>query len=235
MVDREVRDAVAESFLQKLPPELVDRLLAAGERTDHPAGTILYRDSWPARAFLIIGGMVRAYIESPEGRQVTLNYARRPEVMGTRLAIGARLDLVLQTLESSSVFTLDITILREAAQRDVRVAWALIEQLRIVVEMSIIQHAINAFGSVKQRVAWHLLDLGSSHPPRAGLPLSARVSQQDLADAVGSVREVVARVLREFREARLIRTLHGRIVILDAAGLYAESWQTAELARRLSN
>ena len=50
-----------------------------------------------------------------------------------------------------------------------------------------------------------------------------------LADAVGSVREVVARVLRELRTTGIIATAADRIVILDASRLYAEYRATAEL------
>jgi len=50
-----------------------------------------------------------------------------------------------------------------------------------------------------------------------------------LADAVGSVREVVARVLRELRVAGVIATAADRIVILDATRLYAESGGSAGL------
>jgi CRP/FNR family transcriptional regulator len=49
------------------------------------------------------------------------------------------------------------------------------------------------------------------------------VSQQELADAVGSVREVVARVLRDLRIAGVVATSADRVVIVDAARLYAES------------
>ena len=65
-------------------------------------------------------------------------------------------------------------------------------------------------------------------PAGAGL-LAARVSQQELANAVGSVREVVARVLRELRVAGVIATAADRIVILDATRLYAESGGSAGL------
>jgi CRP/FNR family transcriptional regulator, cyclic AMP receptor protein len=53
------------------------------------------------------------------------------------------------------------------------------------------------------------------------------VSQQELADAVGSVREVVARALRDFRLARLVATAPDSVVILDPARLHEESWATA--------
>ena len=71
-----------------------------------------------------------------------------------------------------------------------------------------------AFGSVRQRVATHLLDLASDRQ-RPGGRLVARVSQQELADAAGSVREVVARALRDLRAAGMVATAADRVVILD--------------------
>jgi CRP/FNR family transcriptional regulator len=49
------------------------------------------------------------------------------------------------------------------------------------------------------------------------------VSQQELADAVGSVREVVARVLRDLRVAGIVATSSDLALILDAARLPGES------------
>jgi CRP/FNR family transcriptional regulator len=57
----------------------------------------------------------------------------------------------------------------------------------------------------------------------------ARVSQQELADAVGSVREVVARVLRDLRVAGILTTSSDSVLILDAARLHSESWDPAGL------
>ena len=57
--------------------------------------------------------------------------------------------------------------------------------------------------------------------------LVARGSQQELADAVGSVREVVARVLRDFRLAGLVATAPDPVHILDPAGLHDQCWNPA--------
>jgi Crp-like helix-turn-helix protein len=81
-------------------------------------------------------------------------------------------------------------------------------------------------GSVRQRVAAHLLDLASAQQRPRG-QLVARVSQQELADAVGSVREVVARVLRDFRVDRLVATSPESIQVLDPGGLHDQSWNPA--------
>ena len=58
--------------------------------------------------------------------------------------------------------------------------------------------ADTAFASVQQRVARHLLEIAAAQQESGG-PLVARVSQQELADLAGSVREVVARPSRPAR------------------------------------
>ena len=85
MADREVNDAFARSFLRALPPELVARLRAAGERTDDPGGTTIYRAGSDPRAVLVVQDLIRVYMTSSEGRQVTVRYARQgrpPRVSG---------------------------------------------------------------------------------------------------------------------------------------------------------
>ena len=53
VADPDVADAMARSFLGKLPPELVNELLAEGERTDYPAGTTIYREGAAPRAVIL--------------------------------------------------------------------------------------------------------------------------------------------------------------------------------------
>jgi CRP/FNR family transcriptional regulator, cyclic AMP receptor protein len=82
----------------------------------------------------------------------------------------------------------------------------------------------NTFATVRTRVARDLLERAfeaAAQPPRAHV----RVTQQDLADATGSVREVVTRALRELRLQGLIQTDQSWITILDRAGLIREAGQ----------
>jgi CRP/FNR family transcriptional regulator len=79
--------------------------------------------------------------------------------------------------------------------------------------------ADRAFGSLRQRVARHLLDLATrQHDGR----LIAPVTQQELAEAVGSARPAVARVVAELRELGLVAAASPGVAILDAEGLHAE-------------
>jgi CRP/FNR family transcriptional regulator len=220
--DPEVAEAIADSFLGSLPPEVVDEILADAGRTDYPAGTTVYRGGSPPRAALVIHGLLRVYMASPEGRQITVRYARDSDVLGIAVVVGGPFNVDAQTLAPSSVLDISARALTDVARRDARVSWALAEELDRRLYDTLQQAAINAFGSVKQRVAGHLLDLASDQQRPNGR-LVAEVSQQELADSVGSVREVVARVLRELRLAGVVATSTNSVVIIDPAGLHQES------------
>jgi CRP/FNR family transcriptional regulator len=222
VADREVDDALAGSFLAGLPAEVVASLRAEGERVDYPAGTTLYRPGAPPQAALVVRGLIRVFLASPEGRQVTVRYARPSDVLGIAVLVGGPASTGVEVVESSSLFRISSRILIEAAQRDPRVGWAVAEELNRRLYETLEQTAVNAFGSVRQRVAAHLLDLASAQQ-RPDARLVAYVSHQELADAVGSVREVVARALRDLRVAGIVATSADSIVILDASRLYAKS------------
>jgi len=228
MADCETEEALARSFLAELPAEVVSELRAGGERADYPAGTTVYQPGSEPRAALVVRGLLRVFLASLEARQVTVRYARPGDVLGIAVLVGGPASVGVQAVEPSGLFRLSSRTLLAAARRDARVSWAIAGELNRRLYDTLEQTAVNAFGSVRQRVAAHLLDLASAQQEPAGR-LAARVSQQELADAVGSVREVVARVLRELRVAGVIATAADRIVILDATRLYAESGGSAGL------
>ena len=228
MADQDVEEALVRSFLGGLPPEVVARLRSEGERADYPAGTTIYRAGADPRTMLVVRGLIRVYMTSPEGRQVTVRYARANDVLGIAVLVGGPANVSVQALAESSLFRISSRTLTAAARRDARVAWAMAEELNRRLYETLQQTAVNAFGSVRQRVAVHLLDLASAQLHPRGR-MVARVSQQELADAVGSVREVVARVLRDLRVAGVVATSSDSVLILDAARLHSESWDPAGL------
>jgi CRP/FNR family transcriptional regulator, cyclic AMP receptor protein len=221
--DAEVVDVMRRSFLGGLPSPVVDALLADGERTDYPAGSTVYREGSAPRAALVVSGLLRVYMTSREGRQVTVRYARGTDVLGIAVLVGGPINVGVQALAPASLFRINAQTLTRSARQDARVAWAVAEELNRRLYETLQQTAVNAFGSVRQRVAAHLLDLAAAQQ-RPQARLMARVSQQELADAVGSVREVVARVLRELRLAGIVATSTDSVVILDAARLHGEPY-----------
>ena len=215
---------MARSFLSGLPSGLMDELVAAGDRIDVPAGSTMYRQGDYPIAFLVLHGLLRVYMTSPEGRQVTVRYARLGDVLGIAVLVGGPADVAVQALADSGLFRIDRRILTAAGRRDAAVAWALAEELNRRLYEALQQTAVNTFGAVRQRIAGHLLDIASAEQ-RPNDEMIARVTQQELADAVGSVREVVARVLRDFRRSGLVATRTDSVRVLDPEGLHDECWR----------
>jgi len=52
----------------------------------------------------------------------------------------------------------------------------------------------------------------------------ARTNQEELAGAVGTVREIVVRILRDFRDRDLVRTGRGEVELLDPVRLDAQTY-----------
>jgi CRP/FNR family transcriptional regulator len=216
-----VRRALEASYLAALPPEGLERLLAEAVRLDVPAGSTLYREGDSPRMALVVAGLIRVYLASPEGRQVTVRYAGPGEVLGTPAAVGGPVRTSVQALVDSTLLILGVRLFREVAQGDARVAWAVAEEVTRRLDAVLAAFAGTAFGTVRQRVARHLLDLAAQR--QRGAVLLAPVSQQELADATGTVREVVARVLRELRDAGLVETTRQGVLLRDPAGLHRQA------------
>jgi len=223
VADADVVTALDGSFLGTLPAALVGELLSGGSRSEYPAGTTIYRPGESPRTLLVVRGLLRVSMSSPDGRQVTVRYARRSDVLGIAVLVGGPADVGVQTLADSTLFRFDPTTLARTARSDARVAWALAEELNRRLYENLRQTAVNAFGSVRQRVALHVLDLASAQQVPGGA-LVAGVSQQELAEAVGSVREVVARVLRDLRQAGLVETVPEGVRVRDPSRLHDQTW-----------
>jgi CRP-like cAMP-binding protein len=172
---------------------------------------------------LLLGGFVRILLDAPDGRRVTVRYCRPGAITGAASLFrpGFVMPGSIQALVDSELLAFDPAEVRRAAADDPAVNAALLDELSQRVLSFVAEIPGSAFATVRQRVARHLLDLASEQ--QHATELVARVSQQALADAVGSVREVVVRVLRELRAEGVVRTGRAGIVILAPERLLAES------------
>jgi CRP/FNR family transcriptional regulator len=128
-----------------------------------------------------------------------------------------------QALLDAELLKLSPDVVSRLAERDVRVARAFLRELSERAWSFIHEISGSAFSTVRQRVARHLLDLASEHgSDGGGRELVVAVTQQELADTVGTVREVVVRVLRELRQEGVVRTERDRMVLIDPARLIDE-------------
>jgi len=206
-----------------LPIATVELLTAGGALSHFPQGHTVYSEADAERLAVIIRGLLRVYMHTSDGRQVTVRYVRAGDLLGAPALVGGPAPVGVQALTECGVYFMDVPRVRRMARQDAAVAWLLAEESVHRLYDVLEELAGNTFATVRQRVVRHLLDLAASRPA-AGGRLCTLVNQQDLANSVGSVREVVARVLRELRAASLVRTSPGLVEILDPVRLSFELW-----------
>jgi CRP/FNR family transcriptional regulator len=221
-LEPDVRAALARSHFHALPEALTDRLTAGAMRLELPAGIDLVTPGSPGKFMLVVGGLLKTYLIAPSGRLATIRYARPGDLLGAPILFDLRPSPAgSRTLTPSTVLLFDLERVRALASTEVQVAQVFNVELSLRLAAYFAELAGTTFGSLRERVARHLLDVSSDE--RSGPPWVARLSQQDLADAVGSVREVVTRVLSRLREDGLVRTGDGEIELLDPARLAGEA------------
>jgi CRP/FNR family transcriptional regulator len=231
-VDDGVRTALAASALARLPPAAAHRLLTGARYVRVPAGSVTHNEGDTAKHLeLVVDGLLRAFVTAPDGRSLTVRYCRPGALIGvvSLYASGYRMPAGTQAVGDAAVLRLAPDVVRRAAAEDLHVADVLMRELADRALGYVYEVAGGAFTTVRQRVARHLLDLASQESRAArGIQshLTVPVSQRELADAVGSVREVVVRVLRELRAEGLIHTARDHIDVLDPVRLSQEQGGT---------
>jgi CRP/FNR family transcriptional regulator, cyclic AMP receptor protein len=231
-VDDGVAAALAASNLARVPGPALERLLLRARLVRVPAGSVTHREGETAELLeLVVDGLVRVFVTAPDGRSLTVRYARRGSLLGvvSMYATGFRMPAGTQAVIDAELLHLSPDAVRLAAAADFRVAEALLRELADRVVSFVHEIPDGAFTSVRQRLARHLLDLAAqeSRVTRGTRPrLTVTVSQRDLAEAVGSVREVVVRVLRDLRGSGVISTHPDHIEILDPDRLSLEQGGT---------
>ncbi len=210
-----VVEALAQSHFKALPRDTIVALMEGATRAHWPAAsTVRAAGQTGPHLDLLIDGLLRISVGAPDGRSLTVRYLRPGGVAGvvSLFTPDYATPGTIQAIVDSDVLTLRAREVIDLSERDLLVARALIDELSERVVQFVAEIPGNIFSTVRQRVARHLLDLASEQ--HQGGRLVARISQQALADATGSVREVVVRVLRDLREEGVIETGRGGIEVL---------------------
>ncbi len=113
------------------------------------------------------------------------------DALARSFLVGGPVNVGVQTVEPSSLFRISSRALTVAARRDSRVSWAIAEFLTRRLYENLEQTAVNAFGSVRQRVA---AQAGAGRcgrdGPRGGGPGAARAADHgDHRDRSGPHRD----------------------------------------------
>ena len=211
--------AWAASFLARFPSKVQDDLRGGALPITIPAGHIIYRAHDYPRFVLLVAGLVRVVATSPDGRKATIRYARSADCIGSVSVVMSQQEVTAEAVTATEVLFLNVDRVRYFARTEPEVGWVLAQAVGEVCTEVIDMMSTTVFGAVRQRLARHLLDLAV----RQGGELVVAQDQREMADAVGSVREVVGRTIRELRERGLVSRCDSGLRLNDPDGLHTLS------------
>lgn len=202
-------------FFRELPIDKLDEILRQCPIRMLSAGNVIFTHGTRCTYIpLLLSGVMRVSKVDAKGRELPLYRVRAGELC----AVMTSCTLKGQRSIASGIAERDVTVMampRELFSRlmtehhgfsnfvfDLFVAH-MAGLMRVVEDV--------AFLRLDQRLAGLLLDLGSP----------ARATHQQLADELGSVREIVSRVLRGFEERRWVVLKRGEIELVDIPAIRA--------------
>lgn len=196
------------------PADLASVLANETRRLQVPAGTLLFSEGQPCSGFpMLLSGRVRVARGSPGGRSLALYHVGPGELC----VISAACLFGDVPLSAHGVADEDTELLHLSPAGFAR--WVAHEPFRRFVfgvfadrlaELMALAEAV-AFQRLDQRLAGALLGHGAS----------LHTTHQALADELGTVREMVTRLLRRFEVAGWVALARERIDVLDGRALRA--------------
>lgn len=190
------------------------RFLDDSTRAAYAPGAVIYHPAIRDRAYLLNSGLARGYITVPDGRQATVAFFHAGELIGPTAIVSRPPAIFVQVVVKSTVTILPLEVVRKLAAAENEVLAAIAIQMAARLRGAAKLIAVRTLGDVRQRLAFDLLDRASRVQLQAGL-LEVRVTHAELANSIGSAREVVGRALASMREAGLVETAPGMVRVVD--------------------
>ena len=209
--------ALGGSFLASVDSRVVEALTRRAVVQHVDAGEVFVSETDSHWAGIVLSGMARVFLRTPSGRQVTLRTATAGGSIGIA-AVFASSSISAQAITDCDLLPLDTQKLVTLAHAHPDLAMAIARELSVRLIETYGEIVIRAHGSVHQRLARQLLHLSSVRGPQR--PLAVTMSHSEIADAVGSAREVVTRHLQKFQTDGMLRLERGRVTIVDPIRLH---------------
>ena len=200
----------------------LERLLEKAEHVDIPPGTsVFHAPGLCARFFWILSGTVRVYKHSADGREITL-YRMGPNepclVCLSNLILGIPND----THGVAETAVHGLTVAREEFELATGLSPELARYLlRFMTERLHEVTALTAaavFDKLDLRLACHL---GRMFERSNNQPL--KLTHDDIARELGTSREVISRILKQFEQQGCIRLARGAIELVAPQALQART------------
>jgi CRP/FNR family transcriptional regulator len=216
----------SDRFFCELPPEALAAFDAMTFTNVYPEGAVLFSEGQGVRGvFMLCHGSAKLSISSGEGKTLITRVAEQGELLGLSSTIsGNPYRCSAETLEPSQVNFVRrddfLRVLRtwpEASARGLR---------QLTSECEAGTDSIRALGlsnSAAEKLANLLLSWCTHHGTQteAGTRVQVLMTHDDISQIIGTSRETVTRLLKDFRDQKIISIRGSNLIVHDRAGLEA--------------
>jgi len=206
-------------FFRELSPDTFRALTSLFRMEGHSAGEMLLLDGQHYRSLYLVARGVTSHSQiSTEGREHVLSYPGPGRFLNLLQTIdGGPQPGSISCVTDVDLYSLPGTefcdLLAHRPDLGAAVALVLASENRRLSETA----RGLALDPVRKRLAAFLLEFAESTPPQQ------RWTQDMIAAHIGTVRDVVGRILRDLAQDGLINKDHGQLVIIDREGLMQEA------------
>lgn len=208
----------AFSVWETLTKEERELLLAHTQYVRYPKGTVVHRGGLGRIPTMhIMSGSLRVYLLSEEGRELTLYFIRQGEmaIISSTCALETlKGDVYIDANEDTEAFVSDTTAVRRILDANISVRFKAYETAVTRLSETLWKLQQILFTSADRRLAKFLIE-ESERTARD----EVRFTHEQTAHYLGTAREVVSRLIREYGHEGLVQASRGRIRILDRAAL----------------
>lgn len=207
----------SDSILEGLPKD--DLALLNNNMVTHPykKGEILFREgSYPTGIYYIKKGKAKKYKTDKEGKEQIFYVCREGELLGYHALISEeKYTDTSATIEESVISFIPKDDFLKAIQLSSVLTNRLLKCMSHEFGVLVNGLAVFAQRTVRERLALSLILLRDKYKKenQENKPVELDLSRDDLAKFVGTARETLVRLLRDFKEDGLIET-NGRKIIL---------------------
>jgi CRP/FNR family transcriptional regulator, cyclic AMP receptor protein len=217
-----VRSAIVASFLGSLPEPLMDAMYSGSTLHHVVAGEVFVDDSEPDWVGIMVSGLARVYLDPPDGPELTVRYVRPGGAVGVAALAGAQHPVSVRAITACRVLQLELATMRALVEREPSVGRAVARELAARLFDTYGELATRIHGTVRQRLAGHLLEVINDNAGNesAENTLTVTGTHEELAEAIGSHREVVSKALAAFAHEGVVQLGRGRIRLIDPVRLH---------------
>ncbi len=194
------------------------KTLGAGEWIFHEGDTCSF-------SAFVLSGSIRVYKQSETGREITLYYVEKGEscILTSSCILSSRTYPAEAVVESPTTSLLVPSMVFRywmKAYDEVRTYIFDLLTSRFAEMTSLVEEV--AFGRMDQRIARLLIEKSRETSP------AIHATHESLAADLGTAREVVSRILKDFEHEGLLRLSRGTVTVLDRTMLNKRAKPTIE-------